>query len=53
MAVRELLRDESAQDLAEYAVLIGLIALAVFAAVALVGDAIANTFSDIGSSMAD
>lgn len=46
-----LLRDESGQDMAEYAVLIALVALAVVASVVILGDSIANTFNDIGTSM--
>lgn len=46
-----LLRDESGQDLAEYAVLIALIALAVVASVIVLGDNIASTFNTIGTSM--
>jgi len=48
---RRLLSDESGQDLPEYAVLIGLVALTVIAAVALLGDSISTTFNDVGSSM--
>lgn len=43
--------DESGQDMAEYAVLIAFLALAVMVATALLGGTIANTFNDIGSSM--
>ena len=46
-----LLSDESGQDLPEYAVLIGLVALAVVAAIALLGDSISATFNDIGSTI--
>ena len=46
-----LLLDESGQDLAEYAVLIGLIAIAVIAAVTLLGETISNVFNSIGSSL--
>ena len=48
-----LLLEESGQDLAEYAVLIGLIAIAVIAAVTLLGGTISNVFNSIGSSLAD
>lgn len=44
-------RDESGQDMAEYAVLIALVALAVVASAVLLGDSIATTFNDIGTSM--
>jgi len=46
-----LLLDESGQDLAEYAILIGLIALAVIVAVGLLGTTISNIFSDIGTTL--
>jgi Flp pilus assembly pilin Flp len=48
---RNLLRDEAGQDLPEYAVLIGLVALTVIAAVALLGGNISTTLNDVGSSM--
>jgi Flp pilus assembly pilin Flp len=43
--------DESGQDLAEYALLIALIALAVIVAVALLGSRISNVFNTIGSTL--
>lgn len=43
--------DESGQDMAEYAILIGLVALAVIVAVTLLGQTIAATFNTIGSSL--
>ena len=43
--------DESGQDLAEYAVLIGLVALAVVSAVLLLGETISTVFNDIGSTI--
>jgi len=46
-----LMIDESGQDLAEYAILIGLIALAVIVAVRLLGTTISNIFDDISSSL--
>lgn len=49
--LRNLLNDEAGQDLPEYAVLIGLVALTVIAAVALLGGNISTTFNDVGSSM--
>jgi len=49
--LRKLFDDESGQDLPEYAVLIGLVALTVIAAVALLGGNISTTFNDVGSSM--
>lgn len=50
-ALRNLLDDEAGQDLPEYAVLIGLVALTVIAAVALLGGNISTTFNDVGSSI--
>lgn len=49
--LRKLLNDEAGQDLPEYAVLIGLVALTVIAAVVLLGGNISTTFNDVGSSM--
>ncbi len=49
--VRNLLNDEAGQDLPEYAVLIGLVALTVIAAVVFLGGSISATFNDVGSSM--
>lgn len=46
-----LMIDESGQDLAEYAILIGLIALAVIVAVRLLGTTISNIFDDISSTL--
>lgn len=43
--------DECGQDLAEYAVLIGFVALAVVAAVALLGDSVSALFNDLGTSL--
>lgn len=43
--------DDSGQDLAEYAVLIGLIALAVVVAVAILGSNIAELFATLGSTV--
>ena len=48
---KALLLDESGQDLAEYAILIGLIALAVIVAVTLLGSTISNVFNSIGSTL--
>lgn len=50
-ALKHLMDDEAGQDLPEYAVLIGLVALTVIAAVVLLGENIATTFNDVGSSM--
>ncbi len=49
--VRKLLRDESGQDLAEYALLIALIAIVVLASVAVLGGQIAGVFSATGSAL--
>lgn len=49
--LQNLLNDEAGQDLPEYAVLIGLVALTVIAAVALLGENISTTFNDVGSSI--
>ena len=49
--LRNLLSDGAGQDLPEYAVLIGLVALTVIAAVALLGRNISTTLNDVGSSM--
>ena len=46
-----LLKRQEGQDLAEYAILIALIALAVVAAVTLVGTNISGVFSRIGSAV--
>ena len=44
-------RDENGQDLAEYAVLIGFVALSVIVAVMLLGDSITTLFNDLGTSL--
>ena len=49
--LRLLLNDESGQDLAEYAMLIGLVALAVVVAVAFLGSSISSTFADIETTI--
>lgn len=46
-----LLSDEAGQDLTEYAVLMGLVALAVITAVAFLGGRISDTFNAVGSSI--
>ena len=48
---KALLLDESGQDLAEYAILIGLIALTVIAATTLLGGTISTAFNTIGSKI--
>ncbi len=44
-------KDEKGQDAAEYALLIALIALAIIAAVGVLGTTIGGIFSDIGSDL--
>lgn len=43
--------DDSGQDMAEYAILIGLVALAVLVTVTVLGQMISATFNSIGTSM--
>lgn len=43
--------DDSGQDMAEYAILIGLVALAVLVTVTVLGQSIAATFNSIGTSI--
>jgi Flp pilus assembly pilin Flp len=45
--LQSLLNDESGQDLAEYAMILGLIALAVLVAVTLRGTSVSTTLTDI------
>lgn len=49
--IESVLLDESGQDLAEYAILIGLIALAVIVAVRLLGGNISQIFNSLGSTL--
>ena len=49
--LRSLWNDESGQDLAEYAMMIGLVALAVVVAVALLGTNVSTTFNDINDTL--
>lgn len=49
--LQRFVRDENGQDLPEYAVLIGLVAMTVIGAVVLLGGNISTTFNDVGSSM--
>ncbi len=51
LRIREWLRREEGQDLAEYALLIGLIALIVLAAVTLLGNNLSGVFSRIASKV--
>ena len=46
-----LLVDESGQDMAEYAILIGLIALVLIVTVRALGGAIETVFNSIGTTM--
>jgi pilus assembly protein Flp/PilA len=46
-----LMLDESGQDLAEYAILIGLIALAVIVAVRLLGTTLSDIFNRIATTL--
>ena len=43
--------DESGQDLAEYAMMIGLIALAVLVTVTLLGSSVSTTLMDIDTTL--
>lgn len=43
--------DESGQDLVEYAMLIGLVALAVIAAVVLLGEILSDLWCELGREM--
>lgn len=47
----ELLNEESGQDLAEYALLIALIAIVVIGAVTLLGTNIETVFNDIAGAL--
>ena len=49
--IRNLLHREEGQDLAEYALLIGLIALVVMVAVILLGENLSTLFSQLGSEV--
>jgi len=45
------LQSEEGQDLAEYALLLGLIALIVIAAVAILGQGLSNVFTNMGNEV--
>jgi pilus assembly protein Flp/PilA len=49
--LRKLLRDESGQDLIEYALVAAIIALAAVAAMSTLADNITNAFSAVGSKL--
>jgi len=49
---RSFAKDESGQDLLEYALLVALIALVAFGAVALAGSAVNNIFTNIANQLA-
>jgi pilus assembly protein Flp/PilA len=51
LRLRNWLRREEGQDLAEYALLIGLIALVVILAVTVLGTNLSGLFSDIASEV--
>ena len=49
--LRELLRNESGQDLLEYAMLVALIAIVCYVAVEAAGTAVFNVFNGIASNL--
>jgi pilus assembly protein Flp/PilA len=49
--VKNLLNDESGQDLIEYALIAALIALAAIGAMQTLGSKIGNEFNSVGSSL--
>lgn len=49
--IRNWLKRDEGQDLAEYALLIGLIALVVFAAVAILGTNISSLFQNLADTV--
>jgi pilus assembly protein Flp/PilA len=51
--IARLRRDESAQGMAEYALLIGLIAVAAVAAVTFLGNSISNTLNEVANDLAN
>ena len=50
--LRMLVKDESGQDLLEYALLVALIALVAFGAVQLAGNSVNSIFSNIAGQLA-
>lgn len=51
--VRALVRDVAGQDLLEYALLVGLIALGAVVAVTMTGDNVSAIFGNIASALGD
>ena len=51
--VRSFVKDESGQDLLEYALLVALIALVAFGAVQLAGTSVNNIFSNIATQLSN
>jgi pilus assembly protein Flp/PilA len=51
LAIRNMIEREEGQDLAEYALLIGLIALVVILAVTLLGQNLSELFSELASEV--
>ena len=49
--LRELLRDEQGQDIAEYAVMLAVILLLVVGTIKLIGTNANNTFSSVASTL--
>jgi len=49
--VQQILRDESAQDIAEYAVMLAVILLIVIGTVKLIGTNANSTFSNVASNL--
>lgn len=50
---KRLVKEEEGQGLVEYALIIALIAVAVIAAIALLGDKVEETFNDINQELTD
>ena len=50
-AVQQILRDESGQDIAEYAVMLAVILLIVIGTVKLIGTNANSTFSNVASNL--
>lgn len=52
MLLSRLIRDESGQDIAEYAIMLAVILIIVVGTVRLIGENANNTFSSVASSLA-